>query len=168
MHENPMTSCSSENHELMDRLYFLKRRLKVSLPDNITQIQSQFTELQLEGKLGGIHDLDLFYEIVVELSRRAEPMTMGELSHTLEVPLSTATRLVDLLVKHDYVKRLSDPDDRRVVRVAMTETGIKIQRSMTAFLIDRLGQILSQFTPDERETMLKLVTKFCDLMESEN
>jgi DNA-binding MarR family transcriptional regulator len=160
-----MIPCSEENFELLSRLYFLKRHMKVSVPENIVQLRATFNELKLEANLDGIHDIDLYYQLGLVIRQNNEPMTMGELSHALEVPLSTATRVVDLLVKHDYVKRLSDPDDRRVVRVALTETGLKVQQTMNAFLLERLSLILCKFTDEERLTMIRLINKFCEVIE---
>jgi DNA-binding MarR family transcriptional regulator len=86
-------------------------------------------------------------------------MTMGELSATLSVPLSTATRVVDLLVKAGYVQRLQDPDDRRVVRVAFTDHGKESYRIMDDYINDRIRQIAVYLQEDELDTLLELLNK---------
>ena len=104
-------------------------------------------------------DFGLFLNLGLALAQQGEPMTMGDLSRALNVPLSTATRIVDLLVKSDSVTRLPDPGDRRVVRVALTDTGTAIYRVINGVIQRRVERMLRPFTPDERETLIALLRK---------
>ena len=54
---------------------------------------------------------------------KAKTMTMNGLSDWMHLATSTMTRIVDNLVRDGYVERAQDPQDRRVVRVALTEKG---------------------------------------------
>jgi len=47
------------------------------------------------------------------IAQSTAPLTMSELSNELNVPMSTATRIVDWLVRGDMVERANDPNDRR-------------------------------------------------------
>lgn len=49
------------------------------------------------------------------------PQTMGELAEGLRISTASATGIVQPLVEMGFVERSSDPDDRRVVRVSLTE-----------------------------------------------
>ena len=89
----------------------------------------------------------------------AGPITMGELSRELQVPLSTATRTMDWLVNNGYAQRLPDPKDRCVVRVELTEAGKETYRTINTFILKKVGQALSQFTPGEQETFILLLNK---------
>ena len=66
---------------------------------------------------------------------------MGELSNALYVPFSRATRIIDALVSDGYVKRMNDPDDRRIVRVALTPEGIKLHHTIENFTTDHVQSI---------------------------
>jgi DNA-binding MarR family transcriptional regulator len=59
------------------------------------------------------------------------PMTMNELSEWMNLATSTMTRIVDNLVRDGYIERTQDPQDRRVVRVSLTELG----EELFAFII---------------------------------
>jgi DNA-binding MarR family transcriptional regulator len=104
-----------------------------------------------------IADYDLFYQMGGILSGSSQPLTMGELSRALSVPMSTATRIVDSQVRDGYVVRLSDPNDRRRVRVAMTLEGRELYRCVEEFLVGRLARLLRGFSPRER-------AQFADLL----
>lgn len=51
------------------------------------------------------------------------PTRMSDIAAELDVTLPTATSLVDRLVDKNYVLRESLPEDRRVVRCRLSETG---------------------------------------------
>jgi MarR family transcriptional regulator, organic hydroperoxide resistance regulator len=82
------------------------------------------------------------------------PRTLGELSQELELSQSTVSGMVDRLEARGIVRRTTSPDDRRVTRVALTET---ISRQARA-LVDRgpgarLVEVLAAAAPEERQTM---------------
>jgi DNA-binding MarR family transcriptional regulator len=84
---------------------------------------------------------------------------MGELSGALSVPLSTATRMVDWLVSSGYAQRLPDVEDRRVVRVALTDSGRELHRTIESYTSERVQQILFCLTPEEQATLFALIRK---------
>jgi DNA-binding MarR family transcriptional regulator len=100
----------------------------------------------------------LFYRISNNIFPE-DDLTMGELSNALSVPLSTATRMVNWMVTDGYLKRLPDQEDRRVVRVALTEKGLDLHRSIKGYIEERVNNILSTLTTDEQVTLLHLIDK---------
>jgi DNA-binding MarR family transcriptional regulator len=61
------------------------------------------------------------------LGRRGR-LTMTDLAGAMGVPLSTASRIVDRLADKDLVIRAPQPHDRRVVHVAFSRRGERINR----------------------------------------
>lgn len=100
----------------------------------------------------------LFYRISSNIFPEND-LTMGELSNALSVPLSTATRMVNWMVTDGYIKRLPDPEDRRVVRVALTEKGLDLHRSIKSYVEERVNNILSTLTTEEQIALLHLIDK---------
>jgi DNA-binding MarR family transcriptional regulator len=153
--------------EVFRRFMRLQRRLKAVLPRDVLRARERLHKLVPHAKHGSHADYDILYNIGLTLARQTAPMTMGELSQALEVPLSTATRIVDLLVKSEFAQRLPDPADRRVVRVGLTKTGQEMYRTMDGFITKRVEQLLNPFTPAERETLIALLTKLVTALEQE-
>lgn len=60
-------------------------------------------------------------------------ITMGQLSKSIHLSMSTVSGIVDRLEEHDYVKRVRDEDDRRIVWIEETEKGSKIKEQITLF-----------------------------------
>lgn len=57
-------------------------------------------------------------------------MTMNALSEWMSLATSTMTRIVDNLVRDGYLERTQDPQDRRVVRVSLTEKGGQLYQAI--------------------------------------
>ena len=84
---------------------------------------------------------------------------MGELSEALSVPLSTATRVVNTLVASGYAHRFSDPQDRRVVRVAFTPRGRKLYKFIESRITERVHKIASHLSREEIADLMRLLNK---------
>lgn len=91
--------------------------------------------------------------------RGRESLTMGELSAELSVPLSTTTRMVDWLVAKGQAVRLPDSDDRRIVRVALTEAGLKMHDFIEEQLSQNVRRTLECLSEDERSALLAVLRK---------
>ena len=111
--------------------------------------------------------IDLFYNFCLALSDRQNALTMGELSSALQVPLSTATRIVDWLVEGECVKRFNDPRDRRVVKVTLTDTGREIYGLLNECITQQAIRILGHFTSEERKQLTTLLHKFTRVVTEE-
>ncbi len=59
---------------------------------------------------------------------RPEGSRLSELAEIIGVTKSAMTQLIDVLVQHDYVERVSDPRDRRAVLIRRTERGWAVNR----------------------------------------
>lgn len=94
-------------------------------------------------------------------------LTMGELSQMLSVPLSTASRMMDWWVQNEFASRSSDPDDRRVVRVSLTETGRKLHKLIEKMISESAQQCLNCLTPEEQNTLLTLIRKVAQGLKSQ-
>jgi DNA-binding MarR family transcriptional regulator len=90
---------------------------------------------------------------------------MGELSDILGTPLSTTTRMADWLVKSGFVERLSDPDDRRIVRLTLTELGQDQYQRIDEFIKQRIEQTFTSITPDEWGNLAVLLRKLVEALE---
>ncbi len=151
--------------DILLRLFYLRRRFRGKLPEQILNVRTSIQEHNLREKLEQVNDRDVFFTIGFVFSRQSKPITMGDLSRTMGVPFSTATRTVDWLVNSCYVRRLPDPQDRRVVRVALTRTGKELYRAMNDLLLESAEQFLHNFSLEERKELGRLLGKLVDNLE---
>ena len=87
-------------------------------------------------------------------------MTIGELSNKMYLAFSTTTDLVDRMEKTHLVKRVKDPNDRRVVRIHLLEEGERIIDECIKKRQLYLQEVLVNFTNDDvqllKQNLLKL------------
>ena len=96
---------------------------------------------------------------------RLEAPSMSDLSRELGPPPSSVTGIVDRLVALGKVERQSDPDDRRVVRVALTAQGRRDRDHHRRLRRERLIRLLDALDDEELRalhTALELVAQAAD------
>jgi DNA-binding MarR family transcriptional regulator len=158
-------SISPEAVKLLQRIVRLRSRFKVVTPENFAVLKKQIHESQPSGKEAGIEDAGLFFTAASVFFSHDGPITMGELSRDLEVPLSTATRTMDWLVNNGYAQRLPDSKDRRIVRVELTAQGQETFQTIRTFMLGRVEQAMSPLSMSERKTFITLINKVLDAFE---
>jgi len=133
-------------------------KFEATLSKELVQIQERLEGMR-PGRESHPHaNYELFYRVSNSIYPKGN-LTMGELSSALSVPLSTATRIADWLVDNGYMQRLPDSEDRRIVRVALTNIGRELYETIDRYIRQRVQQILSSLTEEERTTLLALVSK---------
>ncbi len=149
---------------------YISLRPKMILPEHVVQFKKKMEGLKskMDGAGGNPEDFSFLFRILILLAKSANSLTMSELGAELNVPMSTATRIVDWLVRGDMVERINDPNDRRIVRVGMSKTGRELYESGMAYNKQRIGNLLRDFSSDERAQLLKLMNKLFDSLASEN
>jgi DNA-binding MarR family transcriptional regulator len=95
---------------------------------------------------------------LVTLSHRG-PITMTDFSELLGVPLSTATRMVERLIEKGLATRSRIEDDRRVVRVDLSDEGRKLDEKFAEHRRAIGNAMLSPLTHGEREIFIELMSK---------
>jgi DNA-binding MarR family transcriptional regulator len=81
------------------------------------------------------------------------PLRMGALAEELGVSVATASRTVDALVARELVRRDSDPEDARAVRVASTPRGQREHALRRERFVAALERFMEELPPDERDEL---------------
>jgi DNA-binding MarR family transcriptional regulator len=136
-------------------------------PDELVQLMRRLEGAQFKDRPDRISHPHAFHRISSILHRKPG-LTMGELSQALSVPLYTATRMVDSLVENGLADRLSDPDDRRIVRVTLTEDGLRFHEAIESRVTQNIQKIVACLTPEEQGVLIAILRKVAtSLKESE-
>lgn len=123
---------------LLDNVY------KIIIPEEIITLELSLSRYEL---------------LALQLSDKYQTITMSNLAQGMAVPMSTATGIVDRLVKRGLLKRSRSEEDRRVVTVSLTDKGKALVENFKEHFRDFLDRIRSLLTEEEFETGLKLVRK---------
>lgn len=98
------------------------------------------------------------YALLVMMGK-ADAMIMREVADFLQVPVSTATGIIDKLIDKGYVIREYSPEDRRIIKVKLSEEGKSIYLTLKDKLYFFGKSLLQFFSEDEKETFVKLLDK---------
>ncbi len=85
-------------------------------------------------------------------------MIMRQVAEFIQVPMSTATGVIDKLIERDLVERDYSPQDRRIVIVSLSPKGKGIYNMLWEKLFHYGHHVLNEFTNEEKN-------QFIDLME---
>jgi MarR family 2-MHQ and catechol resistance regulon transcriptional repressor len=95
----------------------------------------------------------------VELLDRLGAISLNALATELFVDKSTASRVVGCLEDNGYVRRVSDPDDRRALRLELTGDGIALARQLHADAVWEMNALLSSFDAAARHDTLAFLRR---------
>lgn len=82
-------------------------------------------------------------------------LTMNELAREMRLHGTTMTRMVDSLVQKGLAERINDPEDRRIVRVALTAQGQQLVQDLQECKRQFLSAAFVELSDGEREAILK-------------
>ena len=101
------------------------------------------TETLIRGRLRERFGVTLpRFDLLAQLARSAEGMTLGDLSRRMMVTNGNVTGLVERLVADGLVARTPRPSDRRTVTVALTDAG---RREFAAMAAEHEGWVADAF-----------------------
>ncbi len=127
-------------------LYTESRRLTKELARSVDLTGPQLTVLKM---LEGVGDLSL-----------------SELSERIRAQNSTVTGIIDRMEREGLVTRARSTEDRRVVKIRLTDKGSKIARAIAVEPMEVLRAALAGLTLVEAQSLLKILTKIARRVQS--
>ncbi len=94
-----------------------------------------------------------------------ENTQMKDIGEKLCIKASSATNLVDKLIGAGLIERYTNPDDRRVVRVRLTEKGIELLKNIDEAIYTLWGKILAKLDENEYKKMLMSVKRMDKVLD---
>lgn len=102
-------------------------------------------------------DLTLSQQSALAMIELHGPIALGDLARIEDVSAPTISRIVAKLEAQGLVERTSDPDDRRVARVAMTAVGSCTLAEARALRNEWLAACLSSLPPEDARAVLSAI-----------
>ncbi len=99
------------------------------------------------------------FDVLSELERAGEPMTMSQLSKELMVSNGNVTGVIDRLEKTGFARRVRSEHDRRVQFIELTTKGRKEFDKMATQHERWLGDLLSDLSLTEMGKLQELLLK---------
>ncbi|MGA7988613.1 MAG: MarR family transcriptional regulator [Candidatus Dormiibacterota bacterium] len=141
--------------ELADALFGyiggLKRRLMAQVPD------------ELKGEYGAVtwHQVGALEQLRAAMGT-SSGATMNEIARMQQCALSSASALVDRLIRLGFAERRSDPEDRRIIHIAPTALGEQMLDRFDEARKTVALEALAPLSDDDLETLVRLMSKVVD------
>jgi len=103
---------------------------------------------------------------ILFLLKNVESLPMSALSAALSVDNSTLTRHADKLIKRDFVERVNDNSDRRILKLKITGKGLQESVKAADIAHQINSEVLSGFTNDEISVFIKVLTEITNKFET--
>lgn len=112
------------------------------------------------------NSLGLIQTRAIRILLQHEPMSMQELAAKVRISKQQLTPIMKKLMERGLVERASDPKDRRVVRIRMSQEGTRFAEEMRARIVQLLGRQIEdlktedlQLLDESLRNMLRIVHK---------
>jgi DNA-binding MarR family transcriptional regulator len=99
--------------------------------------------------------------VMYTIRQMCEPST-GELAEDLHIRPATLSGLADRLERNGFARRWTDPTDRRVVRIGLTEEGTALLDEVFATAHEYLTSIFKRMGPEARDELAAAFERFAD------
>jgi len=95
-----------------------------------------------------------------------EKPTMKEVADYLTITAPSATSLVNNLAKDGLIKREEEKEDRRIVRIIVTQKGEEHLKKGMEYLSQKIRKNLEVLSQEEQEALAKILGKLANNLKS--
>lgn len=106
--------------------------------------------------------------VLITIEKLGPGVAIVEISRALKSPPSTLTGITNRLVELGLIERERPPDDRRTVKVSITETGRQVVTSITDEQEAQLATVLDGMQSDHVDQFIETFTTFLDGFHEQN
>ncbi|MFZ7104233.1 MAG: MarR family winged helix-turn-helix transcriptional regulator [Peptococcaceae bacterium] len=89
--------------------------------------------------------------------------TPKQIAYHLSLDGSTITGILDRMENKGLVQRTPDPNDRRALRVILTEKGMELQEPIQEIIYAANEKVLEAFSQDDRDKLQVFLERFDNL-----
>lgn len=91
------------------------------------------------------------YYCIRQIQQHNGTVTMSELARSARCPKQQMTKTVGKLIECRFAERISDPADRRVIRLRLTEEGLKFSEQFLTEDAAYFRNMLDSLSPEDKE-----------------
>jgi DNA-binding MarR family transcriptional regulator len=104
-------------------------------------------------------EYDLLVLLALNLDAQTQALPVSELGNLLQITPAGVTHLLNPLEELGCIRRLADPNDRRVVLIALTEKGKEIADSLIGTVQEKLVGLIHHLGEEDSATLIRLMSK---------
>lgn len=140
----------------------MKENTSLDLTHDLFQLMKQFPHPKLkQSSIDGLtrSEYELLVMLVMNLDNDKKALTVTEISNLLQITPAGVTHLINPLEVTGYVERLQDPDDRRIVRIGITEQGTQVAEALILEVQEQLIGLVDYLGEEDSKTLISLMAR---------
>ena len=126
-----------------------------------------FTLAAIDGYLSGTEMPETQEKHTGAENTETPGITVTQLAHRLSISNPAASKMLRGLEEKGYIRRLPDPEDRRITYIALSPEGSQILDRARRQADQLADNLVSRMGKEEMEELLRLCRKLADLMEED-
>lgn len=91
--------------------------------------------------------------------KRKPGASQSELAYMMEIEKAPAGRIVDRMQEKGWLERRSDPGDRRINRIYLTELGERVYDRIYPLSVQTVGDALADLSSRDRDQLIRLLNR---------
>ncbi len=96
---------------------------------------------------------------IILMLGKEKTMKMADVAERFAFSPSSATILIDRMVKQQLVKRVSQEGDRRIIQIELDVEGERVYKRLTTDLSTAIDKLMAPLTDDEKDQFMGLFLK---------
>ena len=112
------------------------------------------------------HDISVTQCYALETLVHRGPMRLNALAAVLFLDKSTASRVVQTLIRKGYVKSGRDPLDARASTLVVSASGQKLHDKIVAGLVQQQEELLSDLSPELRRGVVDVIRRLANAADA--
>jgi DNA-binding MarR family transcriptional regulator len=105
---------------------------------------------------------------ILEFLAREGESKMTELAHSMNVSTAAMTGIVDRLVRDSYAERIFDPNDRRTIKVKLTNGGTSVVKKICERKQQMIVKVFGRISEADREQYLRVLNQIKTILLEES
>jgi MarR family transcriptional regulator, organic hydroperoxide resistance regulator len=104
---------------------------------------------------------------LLQVERNGE-IIMSQIADYINISMSTATGIVERLVKQGFIERNRNDSDRRIVTIKLTAEGKALAKNIKSKIFGVAKLLLDSLTEEEQELLFRIFTKVTSVFSTIN
>ena len=137
------------------------KQLATSIFDFIPKLRDKFF---LPVNVVRIHELSSRQSEVLLALAHTGPLTMSELAKIANISNQLLTSVVNYLESIEYVKREPLPENKRTIKIDITEKGISVLKLYKERVVKELVKVLGTISDEDAEQLIQILNSFYEII----
>jgi len=132
--------------------------------NNVLQLGKLMSLRQLEH---GVDKITMFQFVTLQMLKQEPDAKVSNFCSSMKISKSSATQLIERLVKAGFVKRSPSEEDRRVIKLAITEAGEKELVNLRNKVINKMSKVLSKISEKDLDELIRIQSNLIEILKKE-